>query len=196
MTIKTIEFVTGVSLGDDIPQDLFNHIVFIGRSNVGKSSLINLVANKKELARSSSTAGHTKQVNFYLANKSFYLVDLPGYGYAQGSFDARDSIQQLIEWYLTYFELDPRQKIVLIVDAKVGLTDLDRQMVLRLEDLEKDFVVVANKIDKLKKNEQKKNIEAIEVAVHPHAVIPFSVTEKIGLQVLSQEISKLLDKKS
>ncbi len=196
MTIKTIEFVTGVTLGDDIPQDLFNHVVFIGRSNVGKSSLINLVANKKELARSSATAGHTKQINFYLANKSFYLVDLPGYGYAQGSFDARDSIQQLIEWYLTYPDLDTRQKIVLIVDAKVGLTDLDRQMVLRLEDLEKDFVVVANKIDKLKKNELTKSIEAIEVAVHPHAVIPFSVVEKQGLQILNQEISKLVDKKS
>lgn len=191
MKAKTARFVTGITIGGELPEaagkDL-KHVAFIGRSNVGKSSLINSLVGQKELARSSAAAGFTKQINFYLINKSFYLVDLPGYGFAQGSFAARDALQQLIEWYLTYPGLEEKQTIVLIIDAKVGPTDLDIAMMTRLEELEKKVIVVANKIDKIKKSEYKKQMDGIVTAMHPHLVIPYSVLEKVGVGALTKEI--------
>ncbi len=191
MKAKTAQFVAGITIGAELPEvagkDL-KHVAFIGRSNVGKSSMINSIVGQKELARSSANAGFTKQINFYLINKSFYLVDLPGYGFARGSFAERDNLQQLIEWYLTYPGLEKNQLIVLLIDAKVGPTDLDIAMMTRLEELEKNFIVVANKVDKIKKSEYKKQMDKIITAMHPHLVIPYSVTEKIGVGALTKEV--------
>lgn len=191
MKAKTAKFVTGITIGGELPeqagQDL-KHVAFIGRSNVGKSSLINSLVGQKELARSSAAAGFTKQINFYLINKSFYLVDLPGYGFAQGSFSARNALQQLIEWYLTYPGLDHNQLIVLIIDAKVGPTDLDMSMLVRLEELGKNVIVVANKVDKIKKSEYKKQMDSIVKAMNPYLVIPYSVQDKIGVGELTKQI--------
>jgi len=102
MKIKTAVFVRGVTnegnmVHDDIPQ-----VAFIGRSNVGKSSVINSICNNKKLARSSAMAGRTQEINLFLINDSFYLVDLPGYGYARGSRDNRQLITERINWY--FFE--------------------------------------------------------------------------------------------
>ena len=188
MKINSAHIVAQIHFNDEIPETDIKHVAFIGRSNVGKSSLINAFVQKKNLALSSSSPGFTKTINFYLINKSFYLVDLPGYGYAQGSFDARKKLQQLIEWYLTYPDLTKKQLIVLIIDAKVGLTELDRQMLNLLMELEKKVVVVANKIDKVKKNELKKQIEAIENEAHPYPVVQVSTIEKIGIPALTKEI--------
>ncbi|HEX3099472.1 MAG TPA: ribosome biogenesis GTP-binding protein YihA/YsxC [Patescibacteria group bacterium] len=191
MKAKTAQFVTGITIGSELPEaagkDL-KHVAFIGRSNVGKSSLINSLVGQKELARSSANAGFTKQINFYLINKSFYLVDLPGYGFAQGSFAARNNLQQLIEWYLTYPGLEEKQLIVLLIDAKVGPTDLDKSMLIRLNELGKHVVVVANKIDKIKKSDYKKQMDAIISEMAPHLVIPYSVKDKLGVGLLTKEI--------
>jgi GTP-binding protein len=188
MKINSAQLVARVTTGDDIPEQDFRHVAFIGRSNVGKSSVINTITSKKDLAKSSSTPGFTKSINFYLINKSFFLVDLPGYGFAQGSVKERKRLQQLIEWYLTYPDLDDKQLIVMIVDAKVGVTELDRQMFTLLNELEKRVVVVANKIDKLKKNDVKKQIAGIMEYAHPYQVIPFSTVDKIGIGALTKEI--------
>lgn len=188
MKVNSTKLIARVTTGDDIPQEDYRHVAFIGRSNVGKSSVINLIAQKKDLAKSSSTPGFTKSINFYLINKNFYLVDLPGYGYAQGSFKERQRLQQLIKWYLTYSDLEDKQLIVLIIDAKVGLTENDEQMLVLLRDLDKRVVVIANKIDKLKKNDVKKQITAITNASKPYLVIPFSAHDKIGTPALIKEI--------
>ncbi len=188
MKIKSIKLEKTIHFNDELPENDLKQVAFIGRSNVGKSSLINSLTQMKNLAFSSSSAGHTKTINFYLINKAFYLVDLPGYGYAQGSLDARKKLQQLIEWYLTYPDLTEKQLIVLIIDAKVGVTELDRQMLNLLMELEKRVVVVANKIDKVKKNDQRKKIDEIENHVHPYVVIPYSTLEKIGIPALTKEI--------
>jgi GTP-binding protein len=188
MKVTSTKLITRVTTGDELPEGDFRHVAFIGRSNVGKSSVINLIGQKKDLAKSSSTPGFTKSINFYLINKSFYLVDLPGYGYAQGSLAERKRLHALIEWYLSYPNLTDKQLIVLIVDAKVGLSELDRQIVDLLQTLEKRVIVVANKIDKLKKNDVKKQITAIEKDCSPFAVIPFSVPSKTGLPALIKEI--------
>ena len=190
MKAKTAQFVAGITIGAELPavagKDL-KHVAFIGRSNVGKSSMINSIVGQKELARSSANAGFTKQINFYLINKSFYLVDLPGYGFAQGSFAARNALIKLIEWYLSDVDVE-NQLIVLLIDAKIGPTDLDLIMKDNLEKLDKKFIVVANKVDKLKKNDLKKQIDKIKETMSPHLVIPYSVKEKIGVGLLTKEI--------
>lgn len=184
MQIKSLQFISQIGLGEDIPETDHAHVAFVGRSNVGKSSLINTLAQKKGLARSSAQAGFTKTINFYLVNKGFYLVDLPGYGFAQGSVQERKNIQQLIEWYLTYPELEERQIIVLIIDAKVGFTELDHQMLTLLQNLDKDIIIVVNKIDKLKKNDLAKQIKIIQEFAHPFPVIPISNEDKTGIPAL------------
>ncbi len=191
MKITSTQLVARVTTGDDIPDQPLKHIAFIGRSNVGKSRVINLITSKKDLAKSSATPGFTKSINFYLINKKFFLVDLPGYGYAQGSLQERKRLQALIEWYLTYPNLTDRQLIVLIIDAKVGPTDFDIQTVEFLQGLGKNVIVLANKIDKLKKNDVKKQISKITETVHPYQVIPFSTVEKTGVPALSKAINDL-----
>lgn len=188
MKIKSTDLIARVTTGDDIPEQDLKHVAFIGRSNVGKSSVINALTSKKDLAKSSSTAGFTKSINFYLINKSFFLVDLPGYGFARGSLKERERLQQLIEWYLTYPDIVDNQLIVMLVDAKVGMTDLDRQMIALLRQLDKHVIIVANKIDKLKKNDVKKQIAAITAQVEPYTVIPFSVPDKIGIPLVTKEM--------
>lgn len=192
MKVKTTELISRVTTGDDIPHSDsatdYRHVAFIGRSNVGKSSIINALVSKKDLAKSSSNPGFTKSINFYLINKEFYLVDLPGYGYAQGSLSERHRLLQLIEWYLTYPDLTDNQLIVLIVDAKVGLTKDDQQMLVLLKRLKKHVVVLANKIDKLKKNAVEKQIALISAEANPFPVIPASAVDKIGIPALTKEI--------
>jgi GTP-binding protein len=144
---------------------------------------------KKELARSSSRPGKTQEINFYLINKSFYLVDLPGYGFAEGSWSKRDALIKLIHWYLQNPDIDP-QKVVLIIDAKVGPTENDLAMLALLEQAGRRIVVVANKIDKLKKAELQKSISHIQTAIGPHTLIPYSAEKKINVGLLTEEILK------
>lgn len=176
-------------LYNGIPQ-----VAFIGRSNVGKSTVINLLTQQKQLARSSPTAGLTKVINIYLVNKNYYLIDLPGYGYAQGSKINREKLRGLIDWYLLDSEIDQRA-VVLIVDAKVGVTDLDKEMLSELNEAQKNVIVLANKIDKIKKSELTKQLKTVAENVSPHHVIPFSAKEKIGLGELVNQITQVWTKK-
>lgn len=191
MKLTSAQLIARVTTEDDIPVQDLEHVAFIGRSNVGKSSVINTLTSKKDLAKPSATPGFTKSINFYLINKKFFLVDLPGYGYAQGSLKDKIRLQQLIEWYLTYPDLTHKQLIVLIVDAKVGITELDEQMVILLQKLNKRVIVLANKIDKLKKNNVAKQINSIKLAVEPYPVIPFSAKQKVGIPLVNKEIFNL-----
>lgn len=190
MNIKSVKFETAI-VGDDDLAELkpLPQIAFIGRSNAGKSSLINMLTQKKGLARTSATAGLTTEINAYLVNNSFYLMDMPGYGYARMSVGNRQILRGLIEWYLLNPNIQ-QELIVVIVDAKVGLTDLDREILSQLSTTGKRVVVIANKIDKLKKNDYRKQIEQIKKEVAPYVLIPFSVEKRIGLPELNREIYK------
>lgn len=189
MVIKSADFKKGLTGDDEILHNGVPQIAFIGRSNVGKSSVINTLVGKKDLARSSPRPGKTREINLFLINKSFYLVDLPGYGYAEGSWEARDAIAKLIHWYLQNPDLDP-QKVVLIIDAKVGLTENDIAMIELLEAADRRIVVVANKIDKLKPSEAKKQIATIQEEIGQHKLIPYSAEKKINVGLLTDEILK------
>lgn len=189
MIIRSADFKKGLTGDDEILHDGTPQVAFIGRSNVGKSSVINSLVGRKDLARSSPRPGKTREINLFLINKSFYLVDLPGYGYAEGSWESRDIITKLIHWYLQNPDIDP-QKVVLIIDAKVGLTDNDIAMVELLEAADRRVVIVANKIDKLKPSEAKKQIAAIQDEIGEHKLIPYSAEKKINVGLLTDEILK------
>jgi GTP-binding protein len=187
MNIQTASFMKGVVGEDDILEDGLPQVAFIGRSNVGKSSVITSLLGGKAVAHSSPTPGLTKVLNIFLINRKMYLVDLPGYGFAQGSKDDRQGLKQLIDWY--FFEADIEQKtIVVIVDAKVGVTDLDKEMLQSLAIEQKNVLVLANKIDKLKPNELAKQLKSIRDAVSPYEVLPYSAVKKTGTQELIQKI--------
>lgn len=187
MKILSADFKKGLVGDDEILHDGTPQVAFIGRSNVGKSSVINSLVGRKDLARSSPRPGKTREINLFLINKSFYLVDLPGYGYAEGSWEKRDALMKLIHWYLQNPDLDP-QKVVLIIDAKVGPTENDLSMIELLEAADRRIVIVANKIDKLKQAEQKKALSTIQAQIGAHKLIPYSAEKKINVGLLTDEI--------
>lgn len=180
MTIKSATFVRGIVKAEDVLNDGIPQILFIGRSNVGKSSVINSFTRTKELAISSSTPGRTRQVNVFLVNKLFYLVDLPGYGFARGSEDARMKIRDLISWYV-FMEHQEMRRVVLIMDIEVGLTESDLHIINLMEEDKTDFIIVANKSDKLKPHKLKLAIEKLKEQVGSHTVIPYSARKNKGL---------------
>ncbi len=188
MKIRSAEFVKSLVDTDEILESGIPQIAFIGRSNVGKSSVINLIAGSKSLARSSPTPGLTKVLNVYFINKDFYLVDLPGYGFAKGSWEDRNKLRLLIEWYLLGSNID-HKLVVVIVDANVGVTDMDERILDLLAEAEKKVIVLANKIDKIKKSDYVRKLKDVTEKVSPYKVIPFSVEKKIGLDELMQELS-------
>lgn len=160
MNIKSAEFVKGVVGEDRILEENKLQVAFIGRSNVGKSSVINSLVGRKNLVKSSARPGKTKEINFFLINEKIYFVDLPGYGFAKASFQQREKIRQLILWYLNNAQIKNR-KTVLIIDAKAGVTKLDMEMLEILNEHNYEFIIVANKIDKLKRNERSKKLKEI-----------------------------------
>lgn len=187
MKITSARFIKSIVESDDLLDDKRDKIAFIGRSNVGKSSTINALTNQKNLAKTSSFPGHTKQINVFLINKKVYLIDLPGYGFTKTSREAKDRIQKLIYWYLLDSDYQ-QKKVVVIIDAQVGLTGPDREIIRALEVHEKDIVVVANKVDKIKKSEYRNQLQKIQMTVGPHKIIPFSAEKKIGIKELIKEI--------
>jgi len=184
MKVNSAEFVKGIVGDDNILRDGIPQIAFIGRSNVGKSSMINAITGVKGLCRSSSTPGRTQEINFFLINRKYYLVDLPGYGYAQGSHEKKDFIFDLIKFYI--FENPVQQeKIVLILDAKTGPTKDDLAVLDLLERSGKNLIIVMNKIDKLNANELRKSKINIENLVGAHTIIACSTKDGTGIRELA-----------
>lgn len=150
------QFVRSAAKPTDFPRDGLPQVVFAGRSNVGKSSVINRLLNRKNFARVGSAPGKTTHINYFLIDEKLYLVDLPGYGYAKVSKQERDRWGRLIE---AWFADTQRMSLgMLIVDARHKPTADDCTMAQVLLSAEKPFLVVANKLDKLKKSEIEGNM--------------------------------------
>lgn len=188
MNITSAKFIKGIVADDIVLHDGLPQVAFIGRSNVGKSSTINVLTKQKNLAITSSYPGRTQQINVFLINDSFYLMDLPGYGFAKVSKESKAKIFDLINFYL-FNSKQNQKKVVLIVDALIGLTRDDFEMLEALEQYERDVVIVANKVDKIKKSEYKKQIQKIQESVGEHIIVPFSAEKKIGIEELLEIIS-------
>jgi GTP-binding protein len=174
MQVTSAEFLKGIVGTDIILTDGVPEIAFVGRSNVGKSSLINSLVNRKDLVKVGKKPGKTTEINFFSINrKKFYFVDLPGYGYAEASPKQKESIEKLILWYLMYSDA-AIHRVVLILDVKAGLTAFDEEMIRVLREKGHPYIVVANKVDKLNQKELSAQMRRIMEAAHEASVVQYS----------------------
>jgi GTP-binding protein len=189
MNISSAKFVRGITDPSEAFFDELPHIAFIGRSNVGKSSTINSLTKVKGLAKTSSSPGSTQQINFFLVNNKFYIVDLPGYGYARASATQRTKMTDLINAYL-FSPGHVQKNVVLIVDGNIGPTKDDIEILTALESHGKNIVVAVNKIDKIKKSDYKKQMDKIRNQIGAHTIVPYSTEKKTGIGELLAVILK------
>jgi GTP-binding protein len=178
MKITSSKFSAAVATPESMLKTNKPEIAFLGRSNVGKSSLMNSLLKVSGLARTSSTPGRTQSLNFFLINEEFYFVDLPGYGYAKASKDKRQEWGKLIEKYLA-----ERQQLVLsilIVDARHEPSPLDLQMKSWLQHFELPYLVVSTKVDKLSANERRKSWQTAKKVLNTENIIQYSSVTREG----------------
>jgi GTP-binding protein len=187
--IKVIdaEFVTTGTRAEELPRELIGEVAFVGRSNVGKSSMINTLANRRKLVRVSNTPGRTKTLNFFDVTVEHKKVrtkvrfcDLPGYGYAKVSKVERAQWRKMIGDYLR--ERATLKIVVCIIDSEVGPTPDDMQMIDMLQEIEPAILVVATKLDRLAKNRRRNRTEALraQLELPEGALVGFSPVDKIG----------------
>ena len=184
MKIDTAEFIRSAHGSGDYLRDGRPEIAFVGRSNVGKSSLLNRLLGRKALARISSTPGRTQAVNYFLVNGRFYFVDLPGYGYAKAGKEARREWAARVEGYL---QEDPPDAVVLLVDGKVGATPLDVQAYEYLSGLGVTVLIAATKVDKVTRGKWASTVKEVRKTLSlgdEIPVIPVSAHSGDGIKEL------------
>lgn len=186
MEITKAQFIKGIAGTDPILQDDIPHIAFIGRSNVGKSSLINSLVRSKDLVATSSTPGKTKRINFFKINDAYYFVDLPGYGFASRDHALQQKLREWISWYLQTDEVK-QKKVVVVLDSQVGVTPFDDEILTLLEKQGTETVIVANKIDKLSQSEHAKlirNLQESYAGSRDVRLVPYSTKTGRGREIL------------
>ena len=193
MIIKNAEFKISAVSPKQYPSDGLPEIVLVGKSNVGKSSFINTMLNRKKLARTSSEPGKTRQINFYNVNDSFYFVDLPGYGFSKMSKVEQEKVGAFIEEYLQNSK--NIALIVFLIDIRHNPTENDKLMYNYAIQTEKPFIIVANKADKIAPtkvnsyvNDLRNSLEANDNDV----ILPFSSSKKIYSEAVWNEIEKYI----
>ena len=194
MKINTSELEAVAVKASQYPPEDLPEIAFAGRSNVGKSSLLNLITGRKALARVSGSPGKTRTINFYRCNDRFRIVDLPGYGYAKISRSESEKWGAMMEAYLE--ERENLIKVVQLVDIRHKPSEQDVQMYEYLKYFELDGIVVATKADKIGSNERAKAIKLIEKTLgmdEDDIVIPISSLKKSGYEELLDTIEFLLE---
>ena len=189
MNLQKAEFLTSITDMAKLPKDGLPQIAFSGKSNVGKSSVINRVLNRKNFARVGETPGKTVHINFFRIDNRAYFVDLPGYGYAKVPLAEKERWGKLME---QYFSVPDRIALgILIVDARHKPTENDVTMASYFQNSCRPFVVVANKLDKLKKSEIAPNLSLIRQTLslsESTVLIPFSAEKGDGRDLLLREI--------
>lgn len=190
---KPCEFIAGAATLDSLPEFTHPEIAFAGRSNVGKSSLVNALVGHKALARTSQNPGATKQLNFFLLGETLMLVDMPGYGYAKVSKGQKGQWDKLIRRYLA--GRPNLKRVCLLIDARRGVMDVDREHMQILNEAAVTFVVVATKVDAIKASERKaleadiQKAIAGQVAAYPQAFYT-SAESKEGLEALQEYLAE------
>ena len=192
MNIHNVKFIRSVASLSDCPGDGLPQVAFAGRSNVGKSSVINRLLLRKNFARVGEAPGKTTHINFFLLDEALYLVDLPGYGYAKVPQAEKERWAKLIEGYFA----DPGWITlgVLIVDARHKPTENDITMARFFQETGKPYLVVANKLDKLKKSEVEPNLALIRETLglgDGVELIPFSAEKGTGREALLARVEAL-----
>ena len=189
MKIRSSEITMSAVHRHQYPTDGIPEIALVGRSNVGKSSLTNALLNRRNFARTSSTPGKTRTINFYLINKEFFFVDLPGYGYAKVAKSEKDKWGQVMERYLQ--DRDELCAIFLLVDIRHEPTADDKMMYDWIKYYGYDCVVVATKADKISRGQYLKHLSVIRKKLQlekDEKIIPVSSSKKTGIEELWSEI--------
>jgi GTP-binding protein len=193
MVIRSVNLETVCGITSKIPDNLLNEVAFAGKSNVGKSSMINALLNRKSLARTSAQPGKTQTINFYNVNDAMYLVDLPGYGYAKTSASEKEKWGKMIENYLhTSKKL---QAVFLLIDIRHDPSANDKMMYDWMVYQGFAPIIIATKLDKIKRSQIQKNVKAIRegLKVKPGTVIiPFSSETKQGRDELWEVIDSFV----
>ena len=192
LNLQKTELLISAGKPEQFPKNSVPHVVFSGRSNVGKSSLINTLLNRKSLARVSSAPGKTVTVNFYLIDNALIFADLPGYGYAKRSYDKKEDFSALTDAYLS--QCENVALVLQLVDLKVGLTEYDRMMLKWLTDTGTPFCVIGTKADKLNKTGLHKAVQTLvcDESVGAAPVIPFSSLNGTGKDDVWRQIYNVI----
>ena len=192
INIQSAEFIGSFENESQCPRTSFPEYAFIGRSNVGKSSLINMILNRKELARISSTPGKTQTINYYLINESWYLVDLPGYGYAKISKYMRKRWKRMIEEYL--IKRVPLYCVFTLIDSRHSLQANDLEFVNWLGSKAIPYVLVYTKTDKVKEEFVEDNLNSIRESLLEHwEVLPRQFITSANTKVGGEEILSFIE---
>ena len=190
MVIKNVNLETVCGITSVLPRNEYMEVAFAGKSNVGKSSLINALMNRKSLARTSSQPGKTQTINFYNINNELYFVDLPGYGYAKVSLAEKEKWGKMIERYL--HKSEKLRLVFLLIDIRHDPGANDRQMYQWILNQGYEPVIIATKLDKINRSQIQKHLKMIRTGlqvVPGTQIIPFSAQTKQG----KEEIYQLLD---
>lgn len=193
MKLVSAKFTGSAVSPKQYPTDRRPEFAFVGRSNVGKSSLMNTLLNKNGLAKTSRSPGKTQMVNFFDINETFYFVDLPGYGYAKVPLHVKKNWGKVMTAYLQ--ARTPLRLVAQLVDARHKPTELDLEMLELLDAAEVPTVIVATKMDKLKRSERKKNLEIIRQTLDlddEALIVPFSSVTKEGRREIWAVVEDLL----
>ena len=194
MEIKKVSLETVCGVTSTLPENQLPEVAFAGKSNVGKSSLINALMNRKSLARTSGQPGKTQTINFYNLNDQIYLVDLPGYGYAKTAKRERELWGEMIERYL--HTSDVLRAVFLLVDIRHAPSENDRQMFDWMKYMGFDPVVIATKLDKIKRSQTEKQLKILRtgLGVKPGTkMLPFSALTKQGRDEIWAVMDEILE---
>ncbi len=193
MHFNKVEFSKAVGFAEQLPHSLKIEVAFCGRSNVGKSSLLNKICNRKKLAKVSGTPGKTTTINFFTVNEEVDIVDLPGYGYAKRSESEKIRWSKLME---EYFNSNRNIAIVLLLlDSRHKISADDKTMLDFLDQTDVPFIAVLTKVDKLKKSEFKTVIERFQEQIgeyYPVDIIPISSEVGTGIGTLVEKIVEII----
>ena len=191
MVIKNVNLETVCGITSSFPENTLPEIAFAGKSNVGKSSLINAIMNRKSLARTSSQPGKTQTINFYNVNDAFYLVDLPGYGYAKVNEEVKAKWGKMVERYLR--QSKQLRAVFLLIDIRHEPSGNDKMMYQWVVEQGFEPVIIATKLDKIKRSQLQKHLKMLREGLKllpGTKMIPFSSATKQG----RDEIWELIEK--
>jgi len=188
---SSARFVKSAKQANEFPKDRIPEIAFCGRSNSGKSSLLNALTNSRGLARTSSSPGRTQLINFFLVDGETYYVDLPGYGYAKVPKGIRDSFGEMVESYLRNRE--PLKLAIMLVDSRMPPTDSDQTMKEWLDHFGIPNLIVLTKSDKISRNELTKALKICATTLQTKEIIAFSAITGFGKEAILKKIRDAID---